>query len=1185
MEYRILGPLEVVGEGGPLALGGPRQRALLAVLLLNAGEVLSTDRIVDDVWGEHPPRTASKSVHVCVSQLRKTLGRSAILTRPPGYVLGVEPEHGIDARRFERLSAEGRALLGAGDPAGAAARLREALALWRGAPLADLAYEPFAQSDIARLEELRLAAVEDRIEAELEGPAGSELVAELEALVARNPLRERLLEQLMVALYRAGRQVDALDVYREARTTLVEELGIEPGGRLRDLERAILSQDPALKRAAVPTEVPTSGRQPAAERPPARDAFVGREPELAEMHLALEGAFDGRGAMVVLGGEPGIGKSRLADEFAAYARGRGARVLWGRCWEGQGAPAYWPWVQLLRSYLRVCDPETVRAQLGPGAGALVELLPELEEVHPDLSRPVIPDPDEARFRLFDAAGSFLCTAARDRPILLVLDDVHAADEPSLLLLQFLARMLGDAPLVVLATYRDTETGPGHPLGGMPAELSRESVVRRLWLGGLERGEVGQYVKLAAGRAVPERVVSALHERTEGNPLFVTELVRLLAAEGGLDDIGGAAGPGVAVPGGVREVIGRRLAGLPEGCSSVLALASVLGHEFDVETLERLPDLADRDPLPAIDEAIHARLVRAAPGAPGRLRFSHALVRDTLYESLPAGRRIELHRRIGEALEARYASDPEPHLATLAHHFFEAASRADAIKAAGYAEGAATLSAAQLAFEEAARLYRLALEAVELAGGGNEVRRCDLVLRLGEALAKAGEMPEAQEAFLRAADLARRLGQREMLARAALGYGGRFVWARAAGDRRLVGLLQEALTALGDEDSDLRARLLARLAGALRDEPSSALRDRLSREAVEVARRLGHPETQTWALDGRHVTIWSPDSLDERVAIADEMLDLARASGNVEPELLAHDYRLYASLEVGDPEAVEAELRATLQLAPVLRQPAYWWKVTAVQALLALLQGRFGEAERFMDGALEFGARSQSATAVTTHTLQVVALAREQGGLSRVDEMIQRSVQEAPNYPLWRCIATDLHCRLGRPDEARAGLEELARDDFGVLNRDEEWLLSLAFLAETCSALSHLSAAETIYGLLLPYSDRIAFGPPEFSLGSVARSLGVLAATLGSWDDAETRFASGLEANERMGARPWVAHTCCDWARMLVDRDGPGDARRAGELLDQGMLAFEELGMATWRDEAAALKPARISAEPLRSLKR
>jgi DNA-binding SARP family transcriptional activator len=618
MDFRILGPLEAFDEGRVVMLGGGKQRALLAVFLLHRGETLSTDRLIDELWGERPPATAAKTVQVYISRLRKALAggeddgsAGVVATREHGYELELDPQR-LDAHRFERLVARGRGDLAAGRYERAAAALEGALSLWRGPPLADLAYEPFAQREIARLDDLRVAALEQLIEAKLALGAHAEVVEQLETLIAEHPYRERLRAQLMLGLYRSDRQADALQAYQDARRTLVEELGIEPGERLRELERAILAQDPGLALAAA--EGPAAA-EPAAET--ARTAFVGRERELAELVGGLDDAFAGRGRLFLLVGEPGIGKSRLAEELTVRARARGARILVGRCWEAGGAPAYWPWVQSLRPYLRDTDADSLRSQLREGAADVARLLPELRDRLADLPPAPPLESEGARFRLFDSMTAFLKSVAAGRPLVLVLDDLYAADEPSLLLLQFVARELGDSRLLIVGAYRDVDPTLADPLTTTLTELAREPVTRTLALAGLGEADVARFIELTAPGASAADLGPAVKAETEGNPLFVGEIVRLLAAEGRLDE---PAIEPLAIPQSVREVIGRRLRHLSDECNRLLAMASVLGREFDLNVLAGVSGLERGAILELLDEGIEARVVSEVPGVIGRMRF-------------------------------------------------------------------------------------------------------------------------------------------------------------------------------------------------------------------------------------------------------------------------------------------------------------------------------------------------------------------------------------------------------------------------------------------------------------------------------------------------------------------------------------------------------------------------------------
>jgi DNA-binding SARP family transcriptional activator len=1130
MEFRILGPLEVASGGEVLDLGGQKQRALLAVLLLHANEVVSSDRLIEALWQEGPPDTAPKALQVYVSQLRKLLGRERLQTKAPGYLLRVD-EGELDLARFRALRAEERP--------------HEALSIWRGPPLGDFAYQRFAQAEIARLEEQRLACVEERVERDLAAGLHPDLVGELEALVVESPLRERLRRQLMLALYRSGRQAEALEAYQEARRALVDELGIEPSRELRELNQAILNQDPALDLVA--------SRAP--ERDAARGAFVGREGELAELISGLEDAIAGHGRLFLLVGEPGIGKSRLADELIVRAWSRGARVLVGRCWEAGGAPAYWPWVQSMRTYLHEIEIETLRRQLGAGAVDLAQLLPELRDLFSDLGEPSSFDAESARFRLFEAVAGFLTRAAEARPLVLVLDDLHAADEPSLLLLQFLTRELGSSRILVLGACRDVDPTPTDPLTATLTELSREPVTKSMALTGLSEQDVARFIELTSGEAPTDEFVATIHDDTEGNPLFVGEIIRMLAAEGRLAN---ADGPPLAIPQSVRDVIARRLRHLTEECNRILVLASVLGREFALDALATLASITEDELLETLDEAMTARVVSDLPGNPGRLRFAHLLIRDTLYEGLTTARRVRLHRLAVEALEALYRDEPGHHLAELANHSI-AGSEFD--KGLRYARRAANRTLALLAYEEAARLYETALDALDLSAPADESTRCELLLSLGEAEIRAGNSPAAKKAFLDAAEIARRLGLSRGLAQAAAGYGGRLLYGRAGDDDKLVPLLEDGLAALGDEDIELRTRLLARLAGALRDEHSRDRRDALSQEAVELARRTGNDIALAYALDGRAVAIIGPDTLAARLAIGTELQELGRRIGNMEQVVHGHIHRFVAQLDIGDIHAADQELEGASRVAEKLRQPAQLWQVCASRAMLAIAAGRLTEADDLLvPQAVAFGELAHPGLALPVYHIQRYTLCDFQGRLEEVEPAIQTLVATYPARPVFRCVLAHLQARLGQQPDAKRTFDELAKDDFAALPFDMEWLYGMSLLAETCALLRETKSAPVLTRLLLPWAAFNAVNMPEGHRGSVARYLGLLALTASRWDDAARYFEDALEMNERTGARAWLARTQDDYAQMLLARDHAGDRAHAQELLDQALTAYRELGM-------------------------
>ena len=481
MEFRILGPLEIDGDAGPIDLGGAKQRALLALLLLHANEVVQSARLVELLWSDGPPADAGKALQIHVSRLRRALASADVVqTRPGGYLVAADASC-FDLPRAEALAARGRGLLDAGDPQRARDTLAEALGLWRGAALGEFASEPFARAEIGRLEELHAAIVEDRVEADLALGRHVALVPELEKLVARYPLRERLREQHMLALYRSGRQADALEAYRDARRALVDELGIEPRRRLQELEAAILRQDESLD--------PDAPAAATGVRPGRRAAgtFVGRDRELSELGQALDDAVAGRGRLFVISGERGVGKTRLADELASQAKGSGVTILWGRSASLDGAPPYWPWTQALR-------------RLG-------DAVPEL---HDSGDEPI-------RFRLFAEVSAGLRKASAETPLLLVLDDAHRADESSLLLLDFLAGEVAELHVALVATFVDDADTP-HGL----ASLADHSAHHRLRLRPLTVEDVEQLLEQNGSTGVD---AAQLHAETGGNPRLVWQRVR------------------------------------------------------------------------------------------------------------------------------------------------------------------------------------------------------------------------------------------------------------------------------------------------------------------------------------------------------------------------------------------------------------------------------------------------------------------------------------------------------------------------------------------------------------------------------------------------------------------------------------------------------------------------------------
>ena len=891
------------------------------------------------------------------------------------------------------------------------------------------------------------------------------------------------------------------------------------------------------------------------------DVFVGRTEEITALRARLNEAASGCGRLVMVVGEPGGGKTRLTEQAATYARLLGSRVLIGRCYEGEGAPAFWPWIQIIRNYVEECEKVSLASVMGPGAPDIAQVVPEVRERLPNLPAAPSLEPEQARFRLFDSITTFLKSAAKAQALVLILDDLHWADRPSLLLLEFLARELKDTRLLVIGTYRDVELSRQHPLAQTLGELARQGLSERIMLRGLTKDDVARFIEMTARVEAPEGLVTAVHLETEGNPFFINEVVRLLVADGRLGRAETTTSWKIRIPEGVGEVIGRRLDHLSEPCNRVLTMASVMGRDFTFDALEPLTEFLGDRLLELLDEAVAARVITEVPQTAGSYTFSHNLIRETLYDELSAARRVRLHRRIGEVLEKLYQSRVEPHLAELAYHFFQAAPGGDLKKAIDYAVRAAQFATRVLAYEEAAAHYDRALQALELAAKPDERRRCEMLLALGEAQTRASNTANARETFERAASLARKLALPDQFARAALGIGSELAMGVRFGkvDALQVQLLEEALQLLGEGQSALRARVLAHL--ALVFYYSEQKRAELSRESVETARRVGDKPALLAALFSRCICLEGFEEAKQRLAVATEIVQLAEQVGEREMALRGHFRRLREFLELGDLRAVDAELETYGRLATELRQPRYLWLEPFGRSTRAFLEGRFEECERLARHALEIGQRAQDETAVVFFSTQMVTLRRVQGRFDELEPAIRGFVEKYPSIMGWRASLACIYSEMGRAEEAQKVLEELSSKNFKAFSRDGAWVVSMAVLAQVCASLRDERRAAKLYELLLPFAGRtITVGSAAVFYGPVSRHLGLLAATLSRWEEAARHFEESLEMNEKMGARPFAAFSQHEYAGMLLARGQSSDRERAISLLNQALATARELGM-------------------------
>jgi tetratricopeptide (TPR) repeat protein len=842
-------------------------------------------------------------------------------------------------------------------------------------------------------------------------------------------------------------------------------------------------------------------------------------------------------------------------------------------------------VQVGRTLARSADHATLRAALGAGAPWIAGLLPELSDALGDPARPSELDSDQARFRLFDALATLLATAAERQPLVIVLDDLHWADASSLLALEFVARALPDVPLLAIASYRHAEAHARPELSAPLAGLARAAT--RLPLEGLGRHEVGQ---LAAARArglgggeheqIAPRLVTAVHNASAGNPFFVDELVQLLASQGRLHDARAAERP-LPLPDGVRDAIRRRLAPLEPFVMQALSAAAVIGGGFRLQTLAHVLEEPPGAVLALLEVPLRSGIVLAGSD-PGSFAFAHALVRDTLLESLGTTRRARLHLVVAEALEEAYREDLEAHLAEIAHHFLQASTVGGAERAVGYAARAAQRAVVQFAYEEAARLYERALD-VAASLPADEPRAWQLAQGLGEARMRAGDVDGALRALRAAAEHARRLDDPERLAQTALAS---TLGAFSPGlvEPELVATLEEALALIdalapreplqGATIDGLRCRLRVQLALALYWSPQRERRERLVDEALGLARaiysgeaarsspahRVHADRTLAFALAQGFVAVWGPDTVPRGLPISLEALELCERSNDAELGMQVRLWRISLLLELDDPQRAEDEIEAFGSTARRLGQPRMLVYDPLHRAMAAHLRGDFAAAERFTAEAVEQSRDVPGSIAPIIADAQTFFVRRTQGRHLDLEPFVRRNADRLPAMRRWRCGLALVLAELGREDEARRELEQLAVADFEDVPRDALWLVSMSLLAELCTLLRDRARAQRLYELLIAYEGRNVVSMGAVYIGPVARYLGLLAMTIGEDERALGHLETARSAAERMGARPTVVLAALDAAEVLARRAAPGDARRGRALVQRVEREAAQIGM-------------------------
>lgn len=903
--------------------------------------------------------------------------------------------------------------------------------------------------------------------------------------------------------------------------------------------------------------------------------FLGRERELQLLTRAWAEAATGYRA-VILAGEPGIGKTRLVAELAERVHAQGAPVLYGRCHEDLDLP-YQPFAEALHTYVSDCPLDELTDQLGPLGGELVRIVPGLPKHVPHLSAPLPAEPETERYRLFEAVADLLAAAGTPAPSLLILEDLHWTDRPTLALLRHLVRPGYATCLLVVLTYRDVEIDPAHPLAELQAALRKEPGVEQMSLGGLTVDHVGQLVRGASGDvgAFTVPLAEAVYTETDGNPFFVGEVVRhlgesvvalLRTGREAADELVAELG----IPEGVRELVARRLSRLPEAVRHTLSVAAVVGQDFDAGLLMAASRF-DRDVvLDALGQAEQARVVTPVGSLAERYRFTHALMRSAVYENLSAGRRAQIHFHVAEAIER---SGDEDEAAELAYHLHAAGPAGDPARAVEVAVRAGEQASARLAHEEAAAHYGLALQALRWLGREGTGRRGAILLARAEACRRAGDRERTRDDLRAAIECFGRAGDAEGLARAAVGLGEvADVWGT---DTELIQLLETALERLGLTHPGLQARLLARLGQALfYGDRQRCLQ--LSAEAVEQARRAADPATLAAVLCARHVALSGPDHLNERTVVADEVIRLATEAG--EPELAQRGYawRIVDRLEAGDVEGVDRDIAVHADRAAELRQPLHLRDVAAWRSMRALLDGRFDDAERAAREARALGERAGDEYALMIERLQLGWLAYDRGGTDELSAWMPPWSDDAerfrtnPGWYAWEAGVALLELELGNEETARTRYETMAADVV-ELPRDAVWLLITTLAADLCTRLGDVKQADPLYQALAPYAGHVVVIDRGWVCrGAVDRLLAQLAGTMGDGELAAGHARAALAVHEHVGARPFLARTRCAYAHILLEHGAPAHRAEAMALAQEGLGLARSLGMAALTRQAERL---------------
>jgi DNA-binding SARP family transcriptional activator len=1112
VRYRLLGPLQVVLGDTAVDIGPPKQRAVLGVLLIAQGRVVSTDRLIDAVWGDDAPGSAMASLQAYISNLRKALrpgggAASPIVRQAPGYYLDAED---TDLGAFVECCAISRTAVEAGDWRAALAAAEDALALWRGPLLADLRDEAWVRDEAARVDDLRTECLEHRVTALLALGRAADAVSQAAQLRHADPLRDRGAWLQMLALYRSGRTAEALEVFGSHAQLLDDELGLEPGAELRELQTSILRQAPEL--AAWPRSpewtgagsVPAPTVQPAEllEAPPT--GLIGRTRELSTVTRLLDDVDAGATRWLVLTGPPGIGKTRLAEEAAARGAQRGGRVLWVGCPDERGTPAWWPMRQLVRA-------------LGADADQVLQVPAEV-------------DSDTARFHVYERIQTLLEGVSRERPLVVVIDDAQWADPTSASCLAYIAGAVRDHPIFVVVTVRDAEHGP--ELSRFLATAARGDGNRHLEVPALSRDEVRALANQVAEDVLTDAETAVLADRTAGNPFFVSEYARLPPTERA----------GTEIPGAIRSVLDRRLAGLDPAVLQMLRAAAVIGDVVEFAVLAATTRL-DFDTLADyLDEAADERIVVAAHDGDG-YAFAHGLLRTQLLADIPALRRQRLHAKVAEVLQDGAVDDV---LTRRAQHLVAALPLVDPADVVHACRLAAEQATQRWSSETAARWWQAALDAYDLlpTAARNDADRDALTVAMLGALARAGRGQTVLETVQQHILDALRTGRTATagrLASALLRVSGGWPWLAPGVDPGplLTVLSQAAELAAGDPAAE--ARIRAALAVGHCYHPDASIASAQLALSRELAQATGDPDIIADSLMGLLITYSGVARLSAQTLFWVEELITLDHNEIREDTVIAHSVATMAAMNLGDVDGAVAHLRAGIDGSEELQLPVLRAQLRWTEATIALWRGDFAETERHHAIAASVHEQTELYEA-GSGMLAAASLIREKG---RIPEsgLLSHDVPETGGDGMVGVVQVALETVR---DGDRAFAESLLRRGLSV-PPTHNWMSlgTYVLLAHLCVNHALTDFVPTLLEALEPFGERIAVIGQVGMAGPVALATARLHALQGDVGAARADLAVAVGIAERTGGVPTLIR--CRLLDLELDSTGTDVEARAQQL--------------------------------------